>query len=133
MRTKAFQIFCLILATLFVALFILFIPDSLAVTTIAGVFTGVLGIFLGTDIMTMILKTKSMQHGDFKEINMHRYIIALFIFFALFVESFIITKFFGRDMNSLYLCFGVGILVVIGGLISGIEGNKAVTSDRPEK
>jgi hypothetical protein len=35
-------------------------------------------------------------------------------------------------MNSLYLCFGVGFVVVIGGLVSGIEGNKIVTGPIPD-
>ena len=133
MNTKFFQIFCLILAAVFVAAFVWLVSDALAVTTVTGVFTCVMGIFLGTDIATMILKTKSMQKGDYKEINMHRYVIALFVFCFLLNEALVLAKKQGRDMNSLYLCHGVGVLVVLGGLISGIEGNKAATGEGPVK
>jgi len=130
---KAVQVFWLILATLFVAGIVWFVKDSITVTAISGAFTGVLGIFLGVDIMTMIHKTKELASGCYKNMNMHRYIISLFIFAALLVEAFVISGLYSREMNSLYLCFGVGFLIVIGGLISGIEGNKIATSEGPDK
>jgi hypothetical protein len=131
MTTKKLQVFWLILATLFVAGIVWFVTDSFTVTAISGAFTGVLGIFLGVDIMTMIHKTKELKAGDFKGVNFHRYVISLFIFAALLTEAFIISGLFNREMNSLYLCFGVGFVVVIGGLISGIEGNKIATDKEP--
>ena len=130
---KALQVFWLILATLFVAGIIWFVTDSLAVTAISGAFTGVLGIFLGVDILAMIHKTRELKPGDFKHINMHRYVLSLSIFAILLTEAFVISGLFGREMNSLYLCFGVGFLIVIGGLISGIEGNKIATKEWPEE
>jgi hypothetical protein len=123
----------LVLATVFVAGIVFFVTDSLTVTTIAGAFTGVLGIFLGVDIMTMIHKTRELPPGYYKRMNQHRYIIALCIFGALLCEAFVLSLLYGREMNSLYLCFGVGFVVVIGGLIGGIEGNKIVTGAVPEK
>jgi len=110
-----------------------FVTDSLTVTAISGAFTGVLGIFLGVDILTMIHKTKGLLPGDYKEMNMHRYVISLCVFAVLLTEAFILSGLYGREMNSLYLCFGVGFVVVIGGLIGGIEGNKIVTDKGPEK
>jgi len=132
-NTKAIQILWLILATLFVAGIVWFVTDSLTVTAISGAFTGVLGIFLGVDIMTMIHKTKELGPGCYKEMNMHRYALSLCVFAALLAEAFVISSIYNREMNSLYLCFGVGFLIVIGGLISGIEGNKIATSEGPEK
>jgi len=133
MATKKIQVFWLILATLFVAGIVWFVTDSLTVTAISGAFTGVLGIFLGVDILTMIHKTKEMSAGNYKSMNMHRYVISLFVFAVLLAEAFVISAMYQREMNSLYLCFGVGFVVVIGGLISGIEGNKIVTDEGPEK
>jgi hypothetical protein len=133
MTTKAIQIFWLILATLFVAGIVFFVADSLVVTAISGAFTGVLGIFIGLDIMTMIHKTKELPAGIYKEMNQHRYIIALCVFGALLAEAFVISGLYGREMNSLYLCFGVGFVIVIGGLIGGIEGNKIVTGAGPNE
>jgi len=133
MATKKIQVFWVILATLFVAGIVWFVSDSLTVTAISGAFTGVLGIFLGVDIMTMIHKTKELKPGDYKEMNTHRYVLSLFVFAALLAEAFVISCLYKREMNSLYLCFGVGFIIVIGGLISGIEGNKVATSEGPEK
>jgi glucan phosphoethanolaminetransferase (alkaline phosphatase superfamily) len=132
MRTKILQLFWLFLATLFIAFFVWFVSDSLAVTAVSGAFTAVLGLFLGSDIFTMIHKTRSMQAGDYKEINFHRYIIALFIFTSLLAEAFVLAERYGRKMDSLFLCFGIGVLVVIGGFISGIESNKAATDEGPK-
>jgi hypothetical protein len=42
------------------------------------------------------------------------------------IETFYISG-TGRNCDSLYTSFGMGFLVVIGGLIAGIEGNKIVT------
>ena len=130
---KAIQVFWLILATLFVAGIIWFVGDSLTVTAISGAFTGVLGIFLGVDILAMLHKTRDLKPGDYKHINMHRYVLSLCIFAVLLAEAFVISGLYNREMNSLYLCFGVGFLIVIGGLVSGIEGNKIVTNEGPEK
>jgi len=133
MTTKKLQVFWLILATLFVAGIVWFVTDSLAVTAISGAFTGVLGIFLGVDILAMLHKTRELGPGFYKEMNMHRYVISLCIFAGLLTEAFIISGLYKREMNSLYLCFGVGFIIVIGGLISGIEGNKIATDEGPEK
>jgi len=133
MTTKKLQVFWLILATLFVAGIVWFVTDSLAVTTISGAFTGIVGVFLGVDILTMIHKTKELKPGDYKEINTHRYVISLCIFAVLLAEAFVISGLYNREMNSLYLCFGVGFLIVVGGLISGIEGNKIATDEGPKE
>jgi hypothetical protein len=69
--------------------------------------------------------------GLYKNINAHRYVISLCVFAVLLAEAFVISALFKREMNSLYLCFGVGFIIVIGGLISGIEGNKIVTGTEP--
>jgi hypothetical protein len=133
MRTRNFQIFWLVVASLFVAAFMWFVTDSLAVTVITGAFTGVVGIFLGKDIATMILKTKAMKPGDYKPINTARYTASFFIFLSLLIEAFAIAHRTERDMSALYLCFGLGALVVIGGLVNGIECNKLCTKEAKEK
>ena len=133
MTTKKIQVFWLILATLFVAGIIWFVSDSLTVTAISGTFTGILGIFLGVDILAMLHKTRELKPGFYKEMNMHRYVISLCVFTVLLTEAFIISGLFQREMNSLYLCFGVGFLITIGGLINGIECNKIATDEGPEK
>ncbi|MDR1587290.1 MAG: hypothetical protein LBS57_07545 [Treponema sp.] len=132
MAVKKLQIFWLCLAALFVGGMVWWVTDSLVITSLAGAFTGVLGIFIGLDIMTMIHKTRGLPPGIYKNLNTHRYIIALCVFGVLLAEAFVISGLYGREMNSLYLSFGIGFIVTIGGLISGIEGNKIATGPAPE-
>jgi len=128
-KTKKIQVFWLLLATAFVAGIVWFVADPLTVTAIAGSFTAVVGIFLGLDILTMIHKTRELRAGIYKEMNTHRYVVSLCVFAVLLAEAFVISGTSGREMNQLYLCFGVGILIVIGGLVGGIEANKIATDE----
>lgn len=129
-KTKAGQLLGLIIATVFTGFMIYFIKDSGSASAIAVTFTAIVGTFVGLDIAGMVKKTKAMPEG-YKPINSHRYIAGLIIFSALLVESFIISGFFNRNCDSLYTSFGMGFLVIIGGLIAGIEGNKIATHKNP--
>jgi hypothetical protein len=122
-NTKAGQLWMLIAATIFTAFMIYFIKDTGSSAAIATTFTAIVGAFIGLDIALMIKKTSGMAEG-YKAINTHRYIAALIIFAALLVETFVISGLHSRNCDSLYVSFGMGFLVVIGGLIAGIEGNK---------
>ena len=125
-NTKAGQLFGLIFATIFTGFMIYFIKDSGSASAIAVTFTGIVGAFIGLDIALMIKKTSSMAEG-YKEINTHRYIAGLVIFAILLIETFIISGLYNRNCDSLYTSFGMGFLIIIGGLIAGIEGNKIAT------
>jgi hypothetical protein len=57
----------------------------------------------------------------------HRYITSLAIFALLFLEAFFLSSAYGRNCDSLYASFGVGFLIVVGGLVAAVEGNKIVT------
>jgi len=126
-NTKTEQLIWLIVATVFTNGMIVFINDTGTLSALAATFTGVVGIFIGLDIAVMIKKTSEMSGGAFKHMNKHRYIAAIVIFGILLVESFIVSGLTGRNYDSLYASFGMGLLIVIGGLISGIEGNKMAT------
>lgn len=126
--TKAGQLAGLIFATFFTGCMIFFIRDTGSAAAIAMTFTGIVGAFIGLDIALMIKRTSGMTEG-YKEINKHRYIAGLIIFSLLLIEAFFISAFFQRNCDSLYTSFGMGFLVVIGGLIVGIEGNKIATKD----
>jgi len=126
--TKTGQLAGLIFATIFTGFMIFFIKDSGSASAIAVTFTGIVGVFIGLDIALMIKKTASMPEG-FKEINTHRYIAGLIIFAALLIETFVISALYQRNCDSLYTSFGMGFLVVIGGLIAGVEGNKIATAE----
>ena len=117
-KIKAGQFIGLIIATIFTGVM---------------TFTGIVGTFIGLDIALMIKKTSGMPEG-YKEINKHRYIAGLVIFSLLLAECFYISAVFNRNCDSLYTSFGMGFLIVMGGLIAGIEGNKIATNEvSPEK
>jgi FtsH-binding integral membrane protein len=124
--TKKEQLFMLIVATLFTGFMIYFVTDSGVASILGATFTGIVGVFIGLDIAVMIKKTSALPEGAYKEMNKQRYIAALVIFALLMIETFVISG-MGRNCDSLYTSFGMGFLVVIGGLIAGIEGNKIVT------
>jgi hypothetical protein len=128
--TKTKQLFGLIVAAVFTGFMIFFIKDSGSASTLAATFTGIVGAFIGLDIAVMIKKTSVMPEGCYKAMNKHRYMAALIIFSALLIESFCISGLCGRNCDSLYTSFGLGFLLVIGGLISGLEGNKIVTGEK---
>lgn len=130
--TKSGQLLGLIIATIFTGGMIFFIKDTASASAISMTFTGIVGIFIGLDIALMIKKTSGMDEG-YKKINIHRYIAGLVIFTALLVETFYISAVYQRNCDSLYTSFGMGFLVIIGGLIAGVEGNKIATGGHAEK
>ncbi|MDR2097717.1 MAG: hypothetical protein LBP37_04275 [Spirochaetaceae bacterium] len=124
--TKMEQLLWLILGYLFTAGMLVFTADSTVSVSLSITFTGIVGAFLGVDIAAMIKKTAMLPPGSYKAINKHRYIISLIIFALLIVEAFILSG-RGRNCDSLYASFGVGFLIVVGGLVTAVEGNKIVT------
>ena len=132
-NTKGEQMLYLILGTLFTAGMMYFVKDSSVVTGIAWCYTGIVGTFIGIDLAVMIKKTSELPHGQFKEINKHRYISSLIIFALLLAEAFIVNAVFDRNVDGLYASFGMGFLIIIGGLIAGVEGNKMVTDKVDEE
>ncbi|MDR1389181.1 MAG: hypothetical protein LBJ31_04320 [Treponema sp.] len=130
-NTKTEQLVWLVIAVLLTAGMIFFIKDSGVASALAGTLTGVVSIFIGVDIAVLIKKTSALPAGEYKEINKSRYIAAGIIFALLLCEAFFISAYYGRNCDGLYTSFGIGILIVIGGLIAGIEGNKLVTETVP--
>jgi hypothetical protein len=126
-NTKTEQLVWLFTGVLFAAGMIFFVNDSAVMVSLSVALTSIIGIFLGIDIVVMIKKTSAMPEGEYKPINKHRYIISLIIFSALIAEAFILSSVYDRDCDALYASFGMGFLVVIGGLVAAVEGNKAVT------
>jgi hypothetical protein len=125
--TKIEQLLWLFLGALFTAAMIFFVKDGMVVTSLSMTYTGIVGIFLGVDIAVMIKKTSALPAGEFKPINKQRYITSLIIFALLLAEAFLISGLYNRDCDSLYASFGMGFLIVVGGLMGAVEGNKLVT------
>jgi hypothetical protein len=125
-NVKVEQTIWLIIGTLFTAGMLYFVKDSTTITGIAWAFTSIVGTFIGIDLANMIKKTSEMSNGQYKPYNKPRYIMSVVIFALLLAESFFIAS-TGRNCDGLYASFGMGLLLMIGAIISGIEGNKVVT------
>ena len=128
--TKLEQLVWLFLGFLFTAGMLFFVKDSTVVVSLSIAFTSIVGVFLGIDIAAMIKKTSVMPIGEFKKINKPRYITSLVIFGLLIAETFFLSATYDRNCDVLYASFGMGFLIVIGGLISGIEWNKVATCNK---
>ena len=127
--TKATQLLGLIVAAMFTCFMIYFIKDSGSASAIAVTFTAIVGTFIGLDIALMIKKTAAMPEGGYKEINTHRYIAGMVIFAVLLIETFVISGVYQRNCDTLFVSFGIGLLVILGGFINGMESNKIATKD----
>ena len=126
--TKTGQLIALIIATIFTGGMIFLIKDTGSASAIAMLFTAIVGAFIGLDIVLMIKKTSGMHEG-YKQINKQRYIAGLIIFCLLLAETHFISEKLQRNCDSLYTSFGMGFLIIIGGFIIGIEGNKIATKE----
>jgi hypothetical protein len=128
-KTKTEQLLWLFLGYLFTAGMLFFVADSTVSISLSITFTGIIGAFLGVDIAAMIKKTTMLPPGSYKAINKHRYITSLAIFALLIIEAFFLSFVYKRDCDALYASFGVGFLIVVGGLVAAVEGNKIVTGE----
>jgi hypothetical protein len=126
-NTKTEQLVWLFIGVLFAAGMIFFVNDSTVMISLSVTLTSIIGVFLGIDIAVMIKKTSALPEGKYKAINKSRYIISLIIFALLIIEAFILSSIFSRNCDALYASFGVGFLIVVGGLVAAVEGNKIVT------
>ena len=132
-KVKGEQLVWLIVATIFTGGMIYFVQDSGTTSAMAAAFTGIVGIYLGLDIALMIKKTHEMAGGNFQAMDKGRYITAMVLFSLLLIEAFYISAFFKRNCDSLYTSFGLGLLIVLGGLIAGVQGNKIATNEAQEE
>jgi len=125
--TKTEQLVWLFVGFLFTAGMLFFVKDSTVIVSLSITFTSIVGVFLGVDIAVMIKKTSALPPGEYKQINKPRYITSLIIFSLLIIEAFILSSAYARNCDALYASFGVGFLIVVGGLVAAVEGNKIVT------
>jgi len=132
MRVKTEQMIYLGLAFLFTGAFMWFLKMPGIGTAVAAAFVFITGDFLGIDLAQMVKKTAGMPKGEFDPVDKWRYIVSLVFLGILTGEAFAISQLFERDMSGVYGSVGVGTMVILGLLISGIEANKVVTDNGPE-
>lgn len=132
MKTKTEQMLYLLLAFLFAGAFMYFVKSSMISTAVAGAFVFIAGAFLGVDLARMVKRTGEMPKGQFEKADKWKYLLTMIMFGVLTGEAFAISKLFERDMAGVYASVGVGLMVVFGLLISGIEANKVKTDEGPD-
>lgn len=98
---------------------ILLIPESSG--TISVTYLSVLGMYLGIDIADTIVKSSQMSKGKYKPLHKHKFVISficlvILIVCCLYVDANIVSTALTTFISS--------ILIIIGLIIGGLEGNK---------
>lgn len=129
MKTKTEQVIYLLISTIITMAFILLIKEPVIIGTICSVYVASVGTFLGVDLRKMISDTRKLPVGSFKPMNKWRYVLTVVLFVVILVEAFIVHELKGTQVSVIYTSCGVGLIVVLGLLMSGIEANKVVTPE----
>lgn len=121
---KILKVFLILLATALMGAVIVFIRDSSIVDSMAAVYAISLNGFLGVDIASMIKSSSSLPVGEYKAMHFYRYVIAFICMMLLFVLSL-----YQKEVNQVQSimaisAFGSGSMLIIGMVMSGLEGNK---------
>jgi len=132
MRVRHEQSIYLFLATAAMAAFVWFVADSIALAAICAVYVVAVGSFLGVDLGRMIKDTGSKPAGEFEPMRKWRYILALLVFAGIIGEAFALQQIRQAEMAAVYGSCGVGLMLVFGLLMAGLEANKLATGKATE-
>lgn len=109
-----------VLASIVMTLCLIYLPNVSGPVSIT--FVGVLSCYLGIDVADTIIKSSEMEQGKYKDIHKHKYIISLICLSVMIgVCMFIPDK---TVVNTALTSLISSVLIVIGILIAGLEGNK---------
>lgn len=109
-----------ILASIVMTLCLIYLPNVSGPVSIT--FVGVLSCYLGIDVADTIIKSSEMEQGKYKDIHKHKYVISLICLSVMIgVCMFIPDK---TVVNTALTSLISSVLIVIGILIAGLEGNK---------
>lgn len=118
--------FLMLLAFVIMSMTVLYIDSVSVIDSMAFSFVVVLSGFLGVDMASMIKSTSGMKNGEFKPMNVPRYVVG---FFAMGILFFITIFRMSPDLpiQAAAGSFGSGSLIIIGLLLGGLQGNKIAT------
>lgn len=109
-----------VLASIVMTLCLIYLPNVSGPVSIT--FVGVLSCYLGIDVADTIIKSSEMEQGKYKDIHKHKYVISLICLSIMIgVCMFIPDK---TVVNTALTSLISSVLIVIGILIAGLEGNK---------
>lgn len=95
---------------------------------VAIFYVSILSSYLGLDIWAMIQKTASLPSGEFKSINIHRYLVSAGSYVVLLGTAFFMKAKYGYDYGTMYSTFVAALFLMATILIGGLEGNKIATN-----
>jgi hypothetical protein len=133
MKTIIKQMIGLVIALLIVGACIFFLPNGVLSAPLCIGFVMILGAFLGLDLARMIQTTSLKPPGDYQPLEMWQYIVGASMCALLFAECVYrqsVTP--GLDLSGAMTTLAFGVLIIIGLIVGGIQGNKLVTGDAPK-
>ncbi len=130
MKVKYEQMIYVFIAAVIMAGAIFFVSSAIALTAVSASFVMIIGAFLSIDLAKMVKDTSGLPAGDFKPMKKCQYILSVILMTALCIEAFIISNKTGRSLDSIYGSLGVGLMIIIGMLVGGIEANKIATGKK---
>lgn len=117
-----------VIAVLLMGLCLIFVPSISGALSLS--FVTVLGIYLGTDVASMIATTSRLPDGEYKEIKKHKYVLSGICLSVLIVITLVLWE---EALQTALTSFLSSCMVVIGCLIGGLEGNKIATKKEVTK
>ena len=106
---------------------VLVFTDANVLGPISASFLVVMGAWLGVDMGRMLKETGAKPDGEFKPMHTPRYLFSIVAFVALFILAYRVSQSKQVAMTATLSVFGSGSMLMIGLLITGIEGNKVKT------
>ena len=121
---KIVKAFAFIVPTIFMVALLLMIPSLSDVVSIF--YVGLVGTFIGADLVSMVKRTKEMPVGEFDKLKTWRYVLA-----SIALASLLAITFFqynkGEDVQTALISFSSSILIISSMLIAGLDGNRIAT------
>lgn len=101
------------------------------ISSISIFYIGIIGSFLGIDMVTTLKRTSIMPKG-YKPIKKDRYIVCAIITTVFFVASLILNKVYDVSIESGITTLGATIFIIATMYISTLEGNKLLTRNEKD-
>lgn len=131
-RTKIFKAAVFILASAVMGACLRFVPESSGAVSV--VYITALGVYLGLDIAGMIAKTAALPKGEYKNFNIHKYVVAATCLLFL-IGTCAAARHFENlpDVSTAMTSFLSAVMILFTCILGGLEGNKIATGVSTDK
>jgi hypothetical protein len=127
MKIKTVKILIVSLAFLIMAAVVVLGKSAVTIDLVAGAYLAAVSAFLGVDIKSMIKETSLKPANEWEALNTYKYVIC-FIEMAVLAGLALWQNQAGDiNISAAVGLFGSGGMIIIGLVLSGLEGNKAAT------